>query len=109
MFSLYCALTLAFSRVDDLHQLSRNDKVKHCTLSCEMRVSCGRVSSYMVGYAKELLDFVNPGGSAPLNFSESRGDMTANYTGLILARGLKQRSECFQLCADAYYEQHSSP
>ena len=70
----------------------KNDKVKHCTLSCLVAKKCKNDDILVIGAVKEVLDIFGPGNS-------EWADMKANMLGVHYAR---TRFTCKTPCKKSY-------
>jgi hypothetical protein len=93
-----CALKWAKTLRPDIIILNANDKVKHCALSCQIRIHCSAAQTIAIGAVKEVWDGVSGTGTAEWK------DLEADILGVKL--GSKVRSsgtpephrECIHQC-----------
>ncbi len=76
----------------------RNDKTKHCALSCMIAVECPDAEAYILGYLKELWDLVSPGDA-------DSQDIAANNDGIRMSQMISPDqivSGCIESCLEIY-------
>lgn len=76
----------------------RNDKTKHCALSCMLAKKCPNASVYILGYLKEMWDLISPGDA------DSR-DIAANNDGIRVSEDVDVNnfiSGCKKSCLAIY-------
>lgn len=91
---LFCAVRSALKHKEYVASF-RNDKTKHCTLSCIMALHCTNVSARLVGQLKELADLFGPGDA-------DEDDIKANEEGIRLSHTSENRNDCKLSCLEVY-------
>ncbi len=76
---------------------SKNDKNRHCTVSCMLALKCNDSEVMMVGLLKEFKDVFGPGDA-------DSEDIEADALGISLAakRSARTNQQCLNQC-DLYY------
>jgi hypothetical protein len=76
---------------------SKNDKNRHCTVSCMLALKCNDNEVMLVGMLKEFKDVFGPGDA-------DAEDMEANALGISLAAkgAARNNQQCLKQC-DLYY------
>lgn len=88
-----CIYTEGHQLYERLTTAPLTDKVKHCTLSCHLALSCSATESLAVGVAKEALDLVGVGES-------DLRDIRADLAGIDFAQSgeAETTEDCMSLC-----------
>lgn len=76
---------------------NRNDKFKHCALSCMLTLRCGSYDAFSIGLLKEFLDLLGMG-------TPEIDDLKANRYGIKLVNSKEAANddECLNLCSLRY-------
>lgn len=72
----------------------RNDKVKHCILSCQIALKCSENETLMLGELKEMFDALGYGHYEEL-------DLRANELGVEISKKVSSKEQCFSKCKAA--------
>jgi hypothetical protein len=95
--TLFCGIRSGMKYKKEVERF-RNDKTKHCALSCMIAVHCPDSSAYIVGYLKEMWDLVSPGDADP-------EDIVANSEGIKISSDISLDnavSGCIESCLEIY-------
>ncbi len=76
---------------------AKNDKYKHCAVSCMLSLRCGPSDAFSLGLMKEVTDLFTDG-------TAEWADIEANSTGINIAvrRRARTDQECRSSCDDYY-------
>ena len=92
---IFCGTFYAFKYRKKISKLPGSDKLKHCTISCQIARRCGSLEAYTIGYLKELADLLGMG-------TPDSEDIKANKRGIILAKKTHDKEECLLFCRDEF-------
>lgn len=94
---LFCGIRNGLNYKKEVDRF-RNDKTKHCALSCMIAVKCPNASAYILGYLKEMWDLISPGDA------DAR-DIAANNDGIRVSEDVDPDhlvSGCIESCLVIY-------
>jgi len=88
---IICGTYYAFKYKKEISRLPGTDKLKHCTISCQISRKCGPLEANAIGYLKELADLLGMG-------TPDQDDIRANQIGIQLSKETNSKNDCLILC-----------
>ncbi len=95
---IMCAKNWGFKLKKEIADMNVSDKIKHCSLSCQVRIHCTASGTLALGLAKEIWDGVSGTGTADWK------DLEADYKGVQIGSIIRAESlpyphpECISRC-----------